>query len=262
MMGVNNQALLERSACLKMAAFEFLSFCIFVFSPSPAAFARLAANGFAIAPELLGLFNLIGAVVYILIAYHPSLMRLSDDVRSVVFFLASLPIMFYLVPLGIIIIYLGMSIVGLVYVLIFFIVLLVITAVFRGYSRRLEFWTLVVLAAFMFLCAYIFGSFSSAVPAAIPFPVKPLVFIAFLGGFGYVLMLTPVAEQLSENIHQLIFLLSEAVIPIYATILLMNALLFGGSIFPPFAFFDLSLLIALLSYPLIRGRHALSLGRH
>lgn len=250
------QLRLERSACLKMALFELLSAAVFLFNPNPSAFARLAANGFGAAPEILGLFNFICALVYMFLASPKAFDNLSKPVRSILFFGASFPVLAYLLPLGIIFLTLGMSIVGLVYFFEFGVIVMVTACVFYGGTRNREWVVLGGMAAFMFVCAYIFINVPGTVPSTIRFPVPVLVALSIAGGVSYVMMLAGVGKNLSFNLRRLWFFCSEAVLPVYAAISLISSLFFGAGIYPSVSIFDLYLLIALFPYVLFERNYA------
>lgn len=243
---------LERAACLKLAMFEGLSCLIFFFLPNPSAFARLTANGFGFTPTLLAALNGAGALFYLWMRDDPAAREWRLPVRRMLFFLASVPLLAYLIPLGIILIATTGMITGISYVAIYVVILLVITAVFQGYSRRLEVVSLAGMALFMGFIGYTFATTTNATPVAIPFPDVVLAALALGGGLLYVLLMTPQARLVSQFARRTLFMLGEAVIPVYATILLVNAWLFAGSIYPPVAFYILYLLIALLPYGIFR----------
>lgn len=272
---------IERAACIKMAILLALGGLVFAFLPTTASFKNLQVNGFDYKPVILALTNFLGAAVYIWMGTHLELLQETSKLKRVpflrlfvsaevldhdfrprplIFFAASLPMFAYIFPLALISLATKATAGGISYFFLYGVVLLVISAVFQGYSKRLERIVLLSLAGYMFVAAYTFSSSPTETLFIFHLPVWVFVVLAGAGGISYVLMLTPLGKKQSIPRRRFWFILSEIVIPTYALFQLGNTLLSGiGAWLVPIALLDMYALIALIHYALYRVENAPSI---
>lgn len=266
---IATQKRLERAACFKMAIFLALGGIVFAAVPNMSAFKRLADNGFAYTPNMLSIANFIGAGIYVWLSESEYAWMIKPAVRAVFFFIASIPIVAYLVPAGLVAVATNTTVNAFTYIFIYAVIILLIMAVFHGYSRRRERMMIGGMAVYMLIAASIFNSnaYQEPITASSAFngdgtvfifhlPVWILTMIALLGGLSYLVMLTPLAKRVSFYRHRVWFIVSESIIPLYALFQFANTVIAGGSWFVPVALIDVYFLIALLHYATYRGKDA------